>query len=104
MNYKFPARQEFKARRCFQCHKKIDLAEFMVRNKTISKERLIELWENDTLEYYCCLCYDTLVRNQELKEKIKEINVEELEVIRIIERRYNIKIPVVSEIKYNTIG
>ena len=45
----------------------------MVRNKTISKERLIELWENDTLEFYCCLCYDTLVKKQELQEEIDNL-------------------------------
>ncbi len=107
MSFKFPdnkSNKEFKNRKCFQCKKHIDFGEYYIRNKKRNIKRLIELWENDILEFYCCLCYDKYVENEH-KYKLKESLIEkEREILKLLKLKLSIEIPIVNEIQYNTVG
>ncbi len=62
MNFKFPEREKFKIRYCYKCNKQIDFGEFYIKNfKAISEEKLIYLWQNEHLKYFCCFCYNQLM-------------------------------------------
>ena len=50
-------------RKCFKCSRSLYFSEFSSTNSELSKERLIELWENTNLEFYCCSCYKKLLDN-----------------------------------------
>lgn len=107
MSFKFPDNhnQKFKNRICLHCKKNIDIADYLLTNKAIyNMERLIQLWENDKLEFYCCLCYDDLIQNEKLNSLRNSLNDEELDILRIIEKRCKIEIPIVSQINYDTVG
>ena len=66
MSFIFPSKKDFKPRYCFKCKKKIDFGGFLLRNKTLSDDILNILWEHDNLEYFCCSCYDSLVKKENL--------------------------------------
>ena len=104
MDFKFPKKKVFKTRYCFQCKKSIDFGDFYVRNKFYPEQRLIQLWENEHLEFFCCLCYDGFIQNEKLNSLRNSLNDEQLDILRIIERRCKIEIPIVSQINYDTVG
>lgn len=104
MDFKFPNNEEYRKRTCFLCKKNIEIGEFIVRNKIINEQHLIELWQNDKLEFYCCLCYETLNERNRLEHLQNKLDLKEREILKILEKRYKIKLPLVLEIKYNTIG
>ena len=104
MDFKFPKNKVFKTRYCFQCKKSIDFSEYYIRNKSYPEHRLIQLWENNNLEFYCCLCYDDFIQNEKLKNLRNSLNDKQQDILRIIEKRCKIEIPVVLQIDYDTIG
>ena len=104
MSYKFPSKPEFRKRNCFNCKRTINIGDFYLKNKTIPEERLIELWENPRIEYYCCLCFDDLVKTETVQKIKQGLSEEENETLKILERRYHVEIPLVSEIKHDTVG
>ncbi|GAI80632.1 unnamed protein product, partial [marine sediment metagenome] len=105
MNYKFPAKEKLKKRYCFNCKKPIDYGEFYNKNfKSINETDLVQFWQNENLEYYCCLCYDELMKKIKLEDIRLGLNERDRDILRIIEAKLNTIIPIVSELKYNTIG
>ncbi|MFX1338137.1 MAG: hypothetical protein ACFFDK_05985, partial [Promethearchaeota archaeon] len=105
MSYKFPDNQKFKNRLCFHCKKYIDIGDYFVTNKSLYDiERLIQLWEDDRLEFYCCLCYDRYLENENLTELKASLSEKEQEILKILKLKLSIEIPIVNEIQYNTVG
>ena len=105
MTFKFPKKETLKKRYCFKCNKCIDYGEYYLKNyKSTNEERLIRLWQNENLEYYCCLCYDELIEKGKLDEIRLSLNEKERDILRILEAKLNTIIPIVLELKYNTIG
>ena len=105
MDFKFPVKENLKTRQCFNCNKLIDYGEFYNKNfKSINEADLVQFWQNDNLEYYCCLCYDELIKKIKLEEILSGLNERDQDILRILEAKFNIIVPIVSELKYNTIG
>jgi len=105
MSYKFPENQKFRNRICFHCKKNIDIGDFFVTNKSICDiERLIQLWENERLEFYCCLCYDRYLENETLTKLITSLSEKEQEILKLLKLKLSIDIPIVKQIQYNTVG
>ncbi|MFX1316647.1 MAG: Rab family GTPase [Promethearchaeota archaeon] len=44
-------------RNCWHCGQNLYFSEFSLSNPTLNKERLIKLWENKYLEFFCCKCF-----------------------------------------------
>ncbi len=44
-------------RKCWICSRSLHFSEFSYTNSTLNRDRLIELWESDFLEFLCCNCY-----------------------------------------------
>ena len=105
MDFKFTVKEKLKTRYCFKCNKPIDYGEFYHRNfKSINEVNLIQFWENENLEYYCCSCYDNLMKKIKLEDLRLGLNERDRDILRILELKLSIKIPIVSELRYNTIG
>jgi len=105
MNFKFPVKEELKTRNCFKCNKLIDYREFYNKNfKLINEAKLVQFWQNDKLEYYCCLCYDNLIEKRKLEEIRLSLDEKEQDILKILEAKLNTIIPIVPELKYSTIG
>lgn len=45
-------------RKCWNCGRTLFFSEFSSTNSSISKERLIKLWESEYIELFCCSCYE----------------------------------------------
>ena len=71
---------------------------------SINEANLVQFWQNDKLEYYCCLCYDNLMEKRKSEEVRLNLNEKERDILKILETKLNIIIPSVSELKYNTVG
>ncbi|MBN1802422.1 MAG: hypothetical protein JW891_13005 [Candidatus Lokiarchaeota archaeon] len=93
-----------KSRLCFRCKKPINFKDFCFRNRFISVSRRVELWENTSLEFYCCLCYDEIYRNQTNTLIKNEINGGDAEVMKFLESKLNLELPIVRKINFNTVG
>ncbi len=52
-------------RKCWNCSRPLYFSEFSSTNASLSKERLVELWENPHLEFYCCNCFKNLESQSE---------------------------------------
>jgi Leucine-rich repeat (LRR) protein len=56
------------------------------------------------IEYYCCLCYDTYKKKLKI-EKIKQnLEKNDKEVIKALEKRLKLNIPLIGCIRYNSVG
>lgn len=105
MDFKFTVNEKLKPRYCFKCNKPIDYGEFYHKNfKSINDVNLVQFWQNENLEYYCCLCYDELMKKIKLEDLRLGLNERDRDILRILEAKLNTIIPIVSELKYNTIG
>jgi Leucine-rich repeat (LRR) protein len=105
MDFKFIVKEKLKPRYCFKCNKPIDYGEFYHKNfKSINEINLVQFWQNEKLEYYCCLCYDELMKMKKLEEIRLGLNERDRDILRILEAKLNTLIPIVPELKYNTIG
>ncbi|HEY0087546.1 MAG TPA: hypothetical protein VGB37_01815, partial [Candidatus Lokiarchaeia archaeon] len=104
MNFKFHNTIPFRNRICFKCKKAIDLADYLVRNKSFKEEKLVKLWENNNLEFYCCLCYDDLTKQNQKEKMFNNLNEKSKEIIKILEKRTKKEIPIVSDLKYHENG
>ncbi|MFX1238207.1 MAG: leucine-rich repeat domain-containing protein, partial [Promethearchaeota archaeon] len=105
MNFKFPINIKIsKARSCHACNKKIDFNEFSYRNRHIPIHRQIELWENEFLEYYCCICYDDMMKTEVRTLTKESLSPVDYEVVMLLEAHLKIILPVVENINYNTVG
>ncbi|MBD3254564.1 MAG: GTP-binding protein [Candidatus Lokiarchaeota archaeon] len=52
-------------RKCWKCNRSLYYYEFCDTNlSNFSEERLLELWENNHIEFYCCACYKELKKNK----------------------------------------
>lgn len=104
MSLRFPKPREFKKRICFRCKRPIEFGEFYIKNKDMTKERLIELWQNENLQFYCCLCYEILKSEYEAKELKEKLSKKEKDIINILEIKIGKKLPLLSTLTYNSIG
>ena len=105
MTFKFPKKETLKKRYCFKCNKCIDYGEYYLKNyKSTNEERLIRLWQNENLEYYCCLCYDELIEKGKLDEIRLSLNEKERDILKILELKINTHIPIVPKLIYNKVG
>lgn len=104
MSYRFSEDTIYRKRRCYQCNKEIGFAEFLLRNRTLSKKRLSKLWESDIIELFCCLCYDSLKREQYLNDLRNQLSDVEKDVLNIIEARIKSKLNILPIIKCNSVG
>ncbi|MEJ2277145.1 MAG: GTP-binding protein [Candidatus Lokiarchaeota archaeon] len=50
-------------RKCWECKRTLFFSEFSSTNSSISKERLINLWESNYIEFLCCSCYKNKEKN-----------------------------------------
>jgi len=47
---------------CWSCKKLLDFDEFKEVNLSFAEDKLIELWDHPSLQYFCCDCYTKLIR------------------------------------------
>ncbi len=47
---------EFTERKCYNCHKPLDIPDFYRVNRHLGPEGVANLWNNRILEFYCCDC------------------------------------------------
>lgn len=104
MSFRFPEPREFKKRTCFKCNRSIEFGEFYFKNKDLPKERLVELWQSENIQFYCCLCYDQLVNKQEAEHLRDQLSDKQKAVLKIIEIKIGRRLPIVTSITYNSIG
>ncbi|MBD3216180.1 MAG: hypothetical protein GF311_26440 [Candidatus Lokiarchaeota archaeon] len=104
MSFQFPKPRDFKKRMCYQCKRPIEFGEFYFKNKDLSKERVIELWQCDSLEFYCCLCYDNLKRKREAEYLRNQLSKKERDILKILEIRLGRTLPLLPSISYNSVG
>lgn len=105
MTFKFPIKETLKKRYCFKCNKCIDYGEYYLKNfKSINEEKLIHLWQNENLEYYCCLCYDKMIEKGKLDEIRLSLNEKERDILKILELKIKKDIPIVPLLKYSKTG
>ena len=58
---------------CWRCRKRLDFEEFKEVNLSLEIDKLIELWDNLNLQYFCCGCYTKLVR-RDVKRLLSDQN------------------------------
>ena len=58
---------------CWRCRKRLDFEEFKEVNLSLEIDKLIELWDNPNLQYFCCGCYTKLVR-RDVKRLLSDQN------------------------------
>lgn len=104
MNFRFPDTTKYKKRKCFRCKRPIEFEEFYFKNKNISKQRLIDLWQNDKLQFYCCLCYDYINREKEAERLREQLDKKQQDILKILEIRIGIELPLLPKIAYNSVG
>ena len=51
-------------RKCWNCKKILIYREFLEANQHLTENRVIELWENEKLEFLCCDCYIQSVHDE----------------------------------------
>jgi Leucine-rich repeat (LRR) protein len=89
---------------CYQCKRPIEFGEFYFKNKDLSKERVIELWQCNSLEFYCCLCYDNLKRKNEAEYLRNQLSKKESDILKILEISFERELPLLPSISYNSVG
>ncbi|MGM0469855.1 MAG: leucine-rich repeat domain-containing protein [Promethearchaeati archaeon] len=104
MSFRFPEPREFKKRTCFKCNRSIEFGEFYFKNKDLPKERLIELWQSENIQFYCCLCYDQLINKQKAERLRHQLSEKQKDLLKIIEIKIGRRLPIVPSITYNSIG
>jgi len=52
----------FSEKYCWTCKKRLYFDEFKEVNLTYSEDKLIQLWDHPSLQFFCCDCYTKLVR------------------------------------------
>lgn len=52
-----------KERSCWNCRCDLDFWEYISQSNEKEFEYMIELWQNDNIEFYCCECF-----NQKISE------------------------------------
>ncbi len=104
MSYRFEEEKRYRKRRCYKCNRPIEIGEFIIRNRSLSKKRLIQLWENSHIEFYCCLCYNRLKKERKLKKQREQLNEIEKKAIDIIEKRLKFKLNIIPVMKCNSLG
>lgn len=100
----FPIIDDLRDRTCYKCGREIKFGEFFLRNRTIPTKRLIKLWNDKNIEYYCCLCYETYIKKLRIQKLEKSLERNDKEVLKAIERRLGKKIPLIGCIRYNSFG
>jgi Leucine-rich repeat (LRR) protein len=100
----FPIIDDLRDRTCFKCGREIKFGEFFLRNRSIPTKRLIKLWNNTNIEYYCCLCYDTYKKRRKIEKIKRNLDRNDTEVIKALEKRLKINIPLIGCIHYNSVG
>jgi tetratricopeptide (TPR) repeat protein len=59
---------------CWGCKQRLDFNEFKEVNQTLfTKNKLIELWDHPSLQFFCCNCYTKLVR-RDVKKILSDLN------------------------------
>ncbi len=104
MNQNFPIIDDLRDRTCFKCGREIKFGEFFLRNRSIPTKRLIILWNNINIEYYCCLCYDTYRKERRIEKMRHDLNQNDREVIKALEKRLKLEISLIGCIRYNSVG
>lgn len=100
----FPIINDLRDRTCYKCGREIKFGEFFLRNRTIPTKRLIKLWNDKNIEYYCCLCYDAYIKKLRIQNLKKSLKRSDMEVLEAIERRLGKTIPLIACIRYNSFG
>ena len=104
MSYRFGEEKRYMKRRCYKCNRPINFGEFLIRNRGLSKERVIKLWENNHIEFYCCLCYNKMKKERKLKKKREVLSKTEKNAIDILEKRLNLKLNIIPVMRCNSLG
>ena len=47
---------------CWACKKRLDFDEFKDVNLSFAEDKLIELWDHPSLQFFCCGCFTKLIR------------------------------------------
>ena len=58
---------------CWRCKKRFDFDEFKEVNLSFDEDKLIELWNNPSLQFFCCGCYTKLIR-RDVKRLLSDEN------------------------------
>jgi len=58
---------------CWGCKKRLDFEEFKEVNLSFDEDKLIELWDHPSLQFFCCGCYTKLVR-RDVKRLLSDQN------------------------------
>ncbi len=58
--YLSKSKKTLKMRRCWRCKIFLNHNDLIRENYPMKPKRLIELWENPYIEFYCCSCYHEL--------------------------------------------
>jgi hypothetical protein len=68
-----------KIRKCWNCEEELTFQAFTSRNPGESREYLERLWDDPTIELYCCSCYDVIekpdVSMPELEKELLKVKV-----------------------------
>ncbi|MHA2008041.1 MAG: hypothetical protein ACXABO_11985 [Promethearchaeota archaeon] len=51
-------------RECFRCGKKLDYESFIKNASPHDTEALMNLWNSDYIEFFCCRCYSFKMKFQ----------------------------------------
>ncbi|MFO8017872.1 MAG: leucine-rich repeat domain-containing protein [Promethearchaeia archaeon] len=100
MYLNLPDNLNLRKRYCYLCGDQMDFGEFYARNHTLSALRIMKLWENKNLEFFCCACYDSIQEQKNLSAPKHALDIEEREALKIIERRYKVFIPLVKSLDF----
>jgi hypothetical protein len=63
----------FIARCCYGCHKPLSFSEYMHSNSSKEIQELIKLWEQETIEIFCCKCYENKLKEEQLIKLLERI-------------------------------
>jgi len=55
------------------CKKRLNFDEFKEVNLSFDEDKLIELWDNPSLQFFCCGCYTKLIR-RDVKRLLSDQN------------------------------
>lgn len=76
---------QYKIRFCWKCKRKLTFQEFYNRNRILGKIKAINFWQNQNLEFYCCLCYKKEIQRIQRVNLRKSLEVKRTEYITILQ-------------------
>ncbi|MFX1340550.1 MAG: hypothetical protein ACFFDK_18215, partial [Promethearchaeota archaeon] len=58
---------------CWDCKKRLNFDEFKEVNQSFAEDKLLELWDHPSLQFFCCDCYTELIR-RDVKRLLSDQN------------------------------